>query len=185
MPQNKRDINLDRWTICDAVMRTRVDVLELMLQQHGRLDDWHDPYCVEDFSGRTLLDHAINHPDGIPRKRQPIHAKIITLLLEAGLQHDRHMVILRKIGECVQALLNNPNRGHRYMFQYFTTQPPEFSEIERICELVLESASDRRSPVLRQFYEEQIKDKWEQYVHKSISARKQSSGLTQEFDEGI
>ena len=66
-------------------MRTRVDVLELMLQQRGRLDDWYDPYCVADLSGRTLLDHAINHPDGIPRKRQPIHAKIITLLLEAGL----------------------------------------------------------------------------------------------------
>ena len=136
MPQNKRDINLDRWTICDAVMQTRVDVLKLILQRRGRwdhkkLDDhWSDFECSEDLSGRTLLDHAINHPDGIRRKRQPIHAKIITLLLEAGLQHDRHMVILRKIGECVQALLKYPNRGHRYMFRYFTTQPPEFSEIE-------------------------------------------------------
>ncbi len=61
----------------------------------------------------------------------------------------------------------------------------QFTEIKRICELVLESASDRASPVLKQFYEEQIKNKWEQYVHKSISQRKQSSGLTQEFDEGI
>jgi len=180
MPQNKRDINLDRWTICDAVMQTRVDVLKLILQRYGCAHI--DPYCIEDYSERTLLDHAINHPDGIPRKRAPLHAEIITLLLETGLQHRKHMTILRKMGECVQALLNNPNRGHRYMFQYFTTQPPEFSEIERICELVIESASDRDSPVLRQFYEEQIKDKWEQYVHKSISQRKQSSGLTQEFD---
>ena len=183
MPENKRDINLDRWTICDAVMQTRVDVLKLILQRYGCAHI--DPYCIEDYSERTLLDHAINHPDGIPRKRAPLHAEIMTLLLEAGLQHDKHMTILRKMGECVQALLNNPNHRHRYMFQYFTTQPPEFSEIERICELVIESASDRASPALKQFYEEQIKDKWEQYVHKSISARKQSSGLTQEFDEGI
>ena len=101
MPQNKRDINLDRWTICDAVMQTRVDVLKLILQQRGRLDDSYNLYCIEDLSERTLLDHAINHPDGKSRKRTPPHPEMITMLLEAGLRHDKHGLNLRKMSECV------------------------------------------------------------------------------------
>ena len=33
MPENKDDIDLDRWTICDAVRQTRVNVLKLILQR--------------------------------------------------------------------------------------------------------------------------------------------------------